>query len=148
MTMIMIMIMTTIFNNILKYVKKNYKILNIVFLLLAIYVILFPVISIPINAVLPQFGQCPYLRITGKPCPLCGGTRYIRYLPEQILKNSNYLLHPFGVIVLFIIFEILFRIYNLIKNKNSLKLIKIDINIHLFVLILFFSYEIIFLIIQ
>lgn len=135
------MIIITIINNILNYIKKNYKILNILFLLLSMYVILFPIISIPIKQIFPQFGQCTYLRVTGEPCPLCGGTRYIQNIP-QVFKSPSYLLHPFGAIVLFVIFEIIFRIYNLIKNKNNMKLIKLDIVIHIIATIMFFLYEI------
>lgn len=133
--------MITIINKILNYIKKNYKILNIIFLLLSMYVILFPIISIPIKNIFPEFGQCTYLRVTGDPCPLCGGTRYIQNLP-QVFKNITYLFHPFGVIVLFVIFEFVFRIYNLIKKKNDFKLIKIDIVIHIIAVIMFFIYEI------
>ena len=116
--------------------------------MLSIYVILFPIIEIPIKHFIPNFNQCPYLKITGKPCPLCGGTRYIKHLPEQVIRNPKYLVHPFGAIVLFTIFEIIFRIYNLVKKKDSLELIKLDVNIHLIAAIAFFSYEIIFLIIK
>lgn len=131
----------TIINKILNYIKKNYKVLNIIFLLLSMYVILFPIISIPIKNIFPEFGQCTYLRITGEPCPLCGGTRYIQNLP-QVFQDITYLFHPFGVIVLFVIFEFVFRIYNLIKKKNDFKLIKIDIVIHIIAIALFFTYEI------
>jgi len=145
MTITIMTIIITIINKILNYIKKNYKILNILFLLLSIYVILFPIIAIPIKLAFPQFGQCTYLRVTGKPCPLCGGTRYIQNLP-QIFKNPSYLLHPFGVIVLFIIFEIIFRINNLIKKKNDIKLIKINIIIHIIATTIFFMYEIFYFI--
>ena len=107
------------------------------------YVILFPIISIPIKQVLPEFGVCPFLRATGHPCPLCGGTRYIANLPQNI-NNLQYLLHPFGAMVIFIFFEFIFRISNLITKKNSLKLIKFDLIIHIIVTILFFMYEILF----
>lgn len=135
----------TIINKILEYIKKNYKILNLVFLILSIYVILFPIISIPIKTFFPKFGQCTYLRITGNPCPLCGGTRYIQNLP-QVLKDITYLFNPFGVIILFVIFEIIFRIINLIiKREKSSKFILIDILIHIIAIISFVTYEIIFL---
>ena len=142
----MITIMITIINNILNYIKKNYKILNILFLLLSIYVILFPIISIPIKNAFPQFGKCTYLRITGNPCPLCGGTRYIQNLP-QVFKNPSYLLHPFGAIVLFVVFEFVFRIYNLMKKNTNIKLIKIDILIHIIAILMFFTYEIMYFIV-
>lgn len=111
------------------------------------YVILFPIISIPIKNIFPEFGQCTYLRITGEPCPLCGGTRYIQNLP-QVFKDITYLFHPFGVIVMFVMFEFIFRIYNLVKKKNEMKLIKIDIVIHIVAVTMFFIYEITYFIIK
>lgn len=129
----------------LNYIRKNYKAVNIVFLVLSCYVILFPIIIIPMKSVIPQFGECAFLKMTGKPCPLCGGTRYIAGIPYN-LTNIKYFIHPFGIMILFIIFEFFFRIYNLIKKKNSLKLIKIDIIIHIIAIILFFTYEILFFI--
>ncbi len=133
---------------------KNYIYINRTALLLCIYVIFFPIISIPIKKIIPSFGNCAYLAITGKPCPLCGGTRYIQNL-NQVFHNWRYLLHPFGIIVLFIFFEIIFRliilhIYIKRKKQNCLelnkKLIIIDIIIHFIVFIIFTIYEIAFII--
>lgn len=58
---------------------------------------------------------------------------------------------PFGYMILFVIFEFLFRIFLIIKikrnNINNLKRIIIfDIVIHVIVFILFFIYEISFLV--
>lgn len=132
---------------IISIIKKNYIYVNITFLLLTIYIILFPIIAIPIQAVFPQFNQCTYLRVTGKPCPLCGGTRYIQNLPHAI-QDITYLFHPFGVIMLFILCENIFRIYNLItrKKEKSKKYIETDLLIHLIALTCFSLYEIIFII--
>ena len=129
----------------INFIKKNYIAINIVFLILACYVILFPIIIIPIRSVAPEFLECPYLKMTGNPCPLCGGTRYIQNIPSNLL-NIKYFLHPFGAMILFIIFELIFRIINLIKKYNGLKLIKFDIIIHIIAIILFFAYEILFFI--
>lgn len=131
---------------IVEFVKKNYIYVNITFLLLTIYVILFPIIAIPIKAIFPSFNECTYLRTTGKPCPLCGGTRYIQNLPK-VLTDITYLFHPFGIIMIFIFLESMYRIYNIItrKKEKSEKYIKIDILIHLLALICFSLYEITFL---
>lgn len=128
-------------------IKKNYIYVNITFLILTIYIILFPIIAIPIKTIFPQFNECTYLRITGKPCPLCGGTRYIQNLPK-VFTDITYLFHPFGIIMIFIFLESIFRIYNIItiKRERTEKYIKIDILIHLIALISFSIYEIIFLI--
>lgn len=131
---------------VINFVKKNYIYVNITFLLFSIYIILFPVIQIPIKAILPEFNECTYLRITGKPCPLCGGTRYIQNLPK-VFEDITYLFHPFGIIIICIFLEIIYRIYNLKtkKQEKTEKYIKIDITIHLIELIALALYEIVFL---
>ena len=134
-------------NKIIKFIKKNYIYINVAFLMLAIYIVLFPLISIPIKNVFPQFGECTYLRVTGEPCPLCGGTRYIQNLPSRI-TDIEYLLQPFGIIIFFIFVEIIFRIINILrikKEKTNDKLVKIDVTAHLLLLIALSLYEIIFL---
>ena len=129
--------------------KKNYIYVNFTFLFLTIYVILFPLISTPMGKIIPHFNECPYLRMTGRPCPLCGGTRYIQNLP-QMFNDITYLFHPFGIIMIVIFIDFLFRIYNLItiKKEKIEKFIKRDIYIHLILLLCFFIYEITFVIIQ
>lgn len=125
--------------------KKSYKYLQIIFLVLSIYVILFPIIIAPITEIIPQFRICPYLRMTGKPCPLCGGTRYIANI-FQVLKDPSYLIHPFGIIVICLLFEIIFRIWLLCRKKYNKKIIQFDITYHITIIILFIIYEISFLI--
>jgi len=128
------------------FIKKNYIYVNITFLVLTIYIILFPIIAIPIKAIFPQFNECTYLRVTGKPCPLCGGTRYIQNLPK-VFQDVTYLFHPFGVIILFIIGEGIFRLYQILtrKKERTEKQIEIDIVIHLIALTCLSIYELIFL---
>lgn len=133
-------------NRITKFIKKNYSYVNITFILISIYIILFPIIQIPIKAIFPRFNECTYLRTTGKPCPLCGGTRYIQNLPK-VFDDITYLFNPFGIIMICIFLEIIYRIYNLAtrKKEKTEKYIKIDITIHLIELIALALYEIIFL---
>lgn len=127
-------------------IKKNYIYVNITFFLLTIYIILFPIIAIPIKSIFPQFNECTYLKMTGKPCPLCGGTRYIQNLPKAF-SDITYLFHPFGIIMLVIVGESIFRMYHIItrKKKKSKTYIELDVIIHLFIFVCFVSYEIIFL---
>ena len=125
--------------------EKNYIYLNIVFLLLSLYVILFPFFIIPLKAIIPSFGLCPYLRMTGNPCPLCGGTRYFADI-FQIFKDPYYLINPFGVIMLCVVFEVIFRLWLLIRKRYTRRCMIFDIVYHFFILILFFIYEIIFFI--
>ena len=145
----MITTSNTVENKILEIVKKNYIYLNIISLILAIYIIFFPLISDLITPIFPNLFECAYLKATGKPCPLCGGTRYIKSF-NNVFKDITYLFNPFGFIVIFVLLEILFRAYNLItiKKDKSAKYIDIDITIHLIVLNIFFIYECIFLILQ
>lgn len=39
--------------------------------------------------------QCPFLAITGHPCPFCGGTRSFAYMWDGRLSNAAQL-YPFG----------------------------------------------------
>ena len=136
-------------DKITNFVKKNYIYVNVTFLIFTIYIILFPIISIPINKLFPQFSVCPYLRITGRPCPLCGGTRYIANLPK-VFTDITYLFHPFGAIMIVIFCEGIFRIYNIITNKRekSNKWIEKDISVHLLLLNILNIYEIIYIVLQ
>lgn len=134
----------------IRFIEKNYIYVNITLLFFMIYIILFPIISIPIKQIAPIFGECTYLRTTGKECPLCGGTRYIQNLPHNIINEGiSYLYHPFGLIVIFILLETIFRITTIFRTKkikNKEKYVKIDLTIHLIILIIFNLYELIFLI--
>lgn len=131
----------------LNKIEKNYMYISITFLLLAVYVILFPFISRGLEFISPEITQCQYKRITGKDCPLCGGTRYMRGL-GNVFSDITYILHPFGYMMLGIAFELFFRIYCIyaIKKKKKLKgIIIFDVIVHLIIMILFFSYEISFI---
>lgn len=141
--------MKTKLTKIYKTIKENYIYINITFLVLAIYVIFFPIISSQIQKIIPQFGICPYLRLTGNPCPLCGGTRYIKDLPH-VFEDITYLFHPFGIMVMAIFIEIIWRILYIIfrrkLNEEKLKrIIEFDIIFHAIEAIVFIMYEILFL---
>lgn len=127
---------------------KNYIYTNITLLSFAIYIVFFPIISKLLNLISPNLTKCPYLQMTGKPCPLCGGTRYIAGL-YHVFTDITYLFSPFGAIILFVFFEIVFRIiliFNLKKTqKINKKVLAFDIVIHIIALISFLLYEIIYL---
>ena len=129
--------------------KKNYIFVNITLLLLTLYVILFPYVAVILEKIDPRLVQCPYLRLTGKPCPLCGGTRYIQGIPNA-LKDITYLIHPFGIIMIVIFIDTIFRVYNIItyKKEKSEKWVKIDFVTHIFLYICFTLYEAVFIILQ
>ena len=127
--------------------NKNYIYVSIVCLMLAIYVIFFPLISNTIQKIFPSFGVCPYLTITGKPCPLCGGTRYIANL-GNVFNDITYLFNPFGGIILGVIFEVIFRLWILLFNKNNKEVITFDIIYHIIVITIFIFYEILYIALQ
>lgn len=122
-------------------IKKNYRIINIVFLVLAIYIALFPFTAKVLEKISPTLTKCPYLSITGKPCPLCGGTRYFANI-KNVLQNYKYLFNFFGIVVILLILEIVYRIFNLLKKEYSDMMIKIDIIIHILLFICYTIYEI------
>ena len=128
----------------IKKVEKNYMYISITFLLLAVYVVLFPFIAKGLEYISPEITQCQYKKITGKNCPLCGGTRYMRNM-GTIFSDITYIFHPFGYMMIGIAFELIFRsycIYAIKKKKNLKRIIIFDIIIHSIIAILFFSYEI------
>lgn len=135
-------------NKILKFLEKNYIYINITLLILAIYVIFFPIMSYAIEQVNPAFTKCVYLQITGKECPLCGGTRYIKAL-GNVFNDITYLFNFFGLIILVIIFNIIFRTSNIIKfkkQKNLKNIIIFDFIFHAILFVSYIGYEVIFLI--
>ena len=75
-----------------------------------------------------------------------GITQIVKLCEE--FDDITYLFSPFGIIMICIFLEIIYRIYNLTKRKKEKteKYIKIDITIHLIELIALALYEIIFLI--
>lgn len=129
---------------ILKEIKSDYKIINIVILCICILIIWLPKVLQILEYVSPVFVKCPYLQLTGKPCPLCGGTRFIKNIGSAI-NNPSYFLNFFGVIIIIIIMEIIFRTINIIKKEYKESVIKIDIILHIIIFITYVSYEIWFI---
>lgn len=136
-------------NKIVTYFKKNYIYVNITIFLLAIYVILFPFFAKILEKINPLLVQCPYLRLTGKPCPLCGGTRYISGL-TNVFTDITYLFRPFGIIMIAALCQFLFRIYNLIsyKKEKSYKYVRNDFIIFIILIICFLLYELVYILLQ
>lgn len=149
-------------NNLKK--ERYYIIISITFLLMCLYVIFFPFFSKLLNLINPNLTICPFLKLTGNPCPLCGGTRYIQGL-GNVFSDFTYLLHPFGFIIITIFLEVIYRFGILLfyfrkrkqfncdnSNTNEFILknfnifVKIDIIIHTILIILFVIYEICFFI--
>ncbi len=125
-------------------IKKNYRVINIVVFFLCVYIIAFFNLSDNVGKIAPTLTKCPYLALTGKLCPLCGGTRYFLNL-KSALNDITYLFNFFGIVFVFFIFEIFFRAINSLKHKYSNIMIKLDIVIHIIVFILYTIYEIVFI---
>ncbi|HOZ54541.1 MAG TPA: hypothetical protein PK993_00625 [Clostridia bacterium] len=142
------MIIITLYKTLIAVLKKNYKYTNITFILLAIYVVIFPLISVGLEKINPTLTKCVYLQKTGKECPLCGGTRYIKNIGE-VFADPTYLFNFFGVIIIVVLLNIILRFILLIyfnKIKNIDIIIKLDLYTHLILLFLYLMYEIVFVI--
>ena len=129
--------------------KRNYIYLSITMLMLSLYIVFFPFFAKILNSISPNLTKCVYRSITGKPCPLCGGTRFIAGIKEN-LTNISYFNSFFVYMIVFIFFEIIFRIFCIIYtsiSKDIKKLVVLDILIHLLCFILFITYEVLFIII-
>lgn len=129
---------------ILKEIKKNYKIINIVILCVCILILLLPILLQMLEQISPIFVKCPYLQLAGKPCPLCGGTRFIKNIGNAI-NDLSYFLNFFGIIIIIVILEIIFRTINIIKKKYKESVIKIDMILHIIIFIIYISYDIWFI---
>lgn len=127
-------------------IKKNYKKINIAILGICIYFMCFPLIAILLEKISPSLTKCVYLELTGKPCPLCGGTRFLKNI-SNVFNDISYVFNFFGLVLLTIILEIIFRTIVIFKKNFSEKLIKIDIYLHIFLFICYTIYEIWFIII-
>lgn len=124
-----------------EFFKKNYNYINITIISLCGYIVahIF-LISRIFEKYFPNFAKCAYLQYTGNPCPLCGGTRYIRNIREAF-SDISYLFNFFGFAVIVFIFEVLFRMVLLISKKEKSKtLIVTDIFIHSIILIIYLIY--------
>jgi len=125
---------------ILQVFKKNYKAINITILCLCLYlVIFFPFISLLLERISPVLTKCPYLQMTGKPCPLCGGTRFLQNI-KNVFHDIHYIFNIFGLIIFLMIMEIVFRSINIKKKENRDIIIKWDIIIHIILIISYLIY--------
>lgn len=129
---------------ILKDIKSNYKAINITILCICIFILLLPEVLGILEKISPVLTKCPYLVLTGKPCPLCGGTRFIKNIKSSF-NNLSYFFNFFGVIVIILILEIVFRIINILKNEHKDNIIKLDVFVHILIFISYIIYEICFI---
>lgn len=124
-------------NKLLESIRKNYKAVNITILCLCIYLLfIFPIVSTILEKISPVLTRCPYLQLTGKPCPLCGGTRFLKNI-KTVFHDITYVFNFFGLVILILIMETIFRIINIKTKQNKKKVIIYDVLVHI---ILFISY--------
>ena len=130
---------------ILQGIKKNYKTINIVILCICIYLLIFfPIVSDLLETISPNLTKCPYLQLTGRPCPLCGGTRFLKNI-KYAFYDINYIFNFFGLIIFIFNLEIIFRITNIVKREERNSIIKFDIIIHTLLTICYLLYSIYFI---
>lgn len=131
-------------DRILQIIKKNYKAINITILCICLYLVIFlPFISSLLEKISPVLTRCPYMAITGKPCPLCGGTRFLKNI-KNVFSDFHYVINIYGLIILIMIIEIVFRIINIKNREKREKIIKIDIIAHIVLAIGYIIYIIYF----
>lgn len=131
----------------IKGIKKNYRIINIIIFIFCIYVFSFPLVSKLLGMISPKLTLCSFLAITGKPCPLCGGTRFIKGLPNAIInKNIYYMFNFFGIFIIIMFLELTFRTINLFRKNFSEKFKNIDIIVHFILILALATYEIIYVV--
>ncbi len=132
-------------NNNIKF-NRIYKIINIIFILLAIYALFYPVFSSILTNIFPEMVTCPHKYVTGEDCPLCGGTRYFSNILQGNLKTTD-LYSPFFIMFICVIIEIISRIYLLLQSdKITKKIYRLDICWHLLIAFSYISYLIIYFI--
>ena len=126
-------------------IKNNYKAINIVILCMCLYLLLlYPFISQVMEKISPTLTKCPYLELTGKPCPLCGGTRFLRNI-KNVFYDIHYVFNIFGLIILVLIIETIFRIINLKTKQKKEIVIEFDVIIHLVLFIIYIIYAIFYI---
>jgi len=112
--------------------NKIYTNINKVMVGIFIYFMSLPIISPIMSRLFPSFWVCPYLEITGKPCPFCGITRDF----DSLFHLQFQFINPLSIFMFcFVIFELIFRIVLLLKvKKYQKKLALFDILIHTLIL--------------
>ena len=129
---------------------KIYKVISIVILGLCIYGFLLPLISPLMEKMLPHIWTCPFLRITGRPCPFCGITSGVSSLYRMNFNSASIL----SMIVFFLaLVETAFRIMVImtvsgLKQKTVSGLIIVDLVYHTLLVGLTAFYVIMFLVIK
>lgn len=137
----------------MKYLFKQYVVINITFIFLALYFLNLPFISSVITTYTPIKVTCPFSKLTGKDCPYCGITAQIKELNENSQKhttgkmdNTSNKINLGYFLYYFVYVEIVFRIIMIIIRKRvCIHIFYIDFAIHSTLLMAFLINNIIYL---
>jgi hypothetical protein len=115
--------------------KKNYKAINLTLLLLCVYVITYPLWSFLLSKFLPQLTKCVFYQVTGRPCPFCGSTTYLKNFWLYGINLDT--ICDFKTVILgFLIINIIFRCRSIICSYKKINVIIIfDISLMLLMLV-------------
>ncbi|MDX1359111.1 MAG: DUF2752 domain-containing protein [Clostridia bacterium] len=131
-------------------VKKVYMIVSAVVLGFCIYGLLLPAVSPLLERIVPGIWTCPFLRMTGQPCPFCGITHGLTDLYRLNISGASIVTM---IIFLLVLVESAYRIMILLTIKGIReKIVKIlaaiDIAWHLILAVIIAVYAIIYLVIM
>lgn len=121
-------------------VKKTaviYRTISIVILAVCIYFFLLPVISPLMEKLIPNIWTCPFLKLTGTPCPFCGITRGLENIYSFSMGNASTITL---LAALMVVTETAFRIMIVtfmrsMRGKTMENLIVTDVICHLLLVI-------------
>ncbi len=127
--------------------KRNYRIFSIIMLAACAYFFALPLISPLMEKIAPEIWTCPFLKATGRPCPLCGITRDIDNLYALEISAAG-----MTTLVLFMlgIVETAARVIIItfisgLSRKTVINIVKIDVIYHTLLVITASVYVIMFL---
>ncbi|MHC4394880.1 MAG: DUF2752 domain-containing protein [Planctomycetota bacterium] len=124
--------------------RLTYRIINWVVLGLMLYLVALPFLSPLLEKCFPSvWGVCPYLKLSGKPCPLCGGTRAVGALLCGNFHRAVSL-NPLSILAVpLILSEAIFRALLLcshISPRSCPLLVRTDILTHVLLTGIFICY--------
>lgn len=131
-----------------KILKRNYKIISLIILAFCIYFFILPFLAPLMEKIAPNLWTCPFLNVTGKPCPICGITRDIGNIYKL---DMNYVGLISLVLFMLVILEtaarvIIITFISSLRKKSLINIIRIDVVYHTLLVIMASVYVIMFLV--
>lgn len=128
--------------------KRNYRIFSIIILAACTYFFALPLISPLMEKILPEIWTCPFLKATGRPCPLCGLTRDVGGIYR--LETGGVELRTLVIFMLVVVESaariILVTFMSGLKKETVARVVTIDAVYHTLLVITASVYVIMFLI--